>query len=44
MVRKNLNLQPVNIRAFDVDLEMLELKRTDEGTEGYELVPLDGPA
>jgi hypothetical protein len=36
-VRKNLHLQPVNIRVLDgVDLGTSNIKRSDIGTEGYE--------
>jgi hypothetical protein len=36
--RKNMDMQPVNVRALDgVDLRGLEIQRSDEGTEGYEL-------
>ncbi|KAK1750195.1 hypothetical protein QBC47DRAFT_394778 [Echria macrotheca] len=36
--RKNMNIQPLNVRALeDVDLAMLQIKRSDEGTEGYTL-------
>lgn len=37
MVAKNLDLKPVNVRALDgVDLSLLKIVRSDEGTEGYE--------
>ena len=36
--RKNMDIQPVNVRALDgVDLRGLEVQRSDEGTEGYDL-------
>lgn len=36
--RENMNMQPLNVRALNaVDLGSLQIKRTDEGTEGYEL-------
>lgn len=36
--RQNMNMQPLNVRAFNgVDLGSLQIKRTDEGTEGYKL-------
>jgi len=35
---KNMALQPVNVRAlYGVDLAILDIKTTDEGTEGYVL-------
>ena len=35
---KNLAMRPLNVRALDyVDIGSLEVQRTDEGTEGYEL-------
>ena len=35
---KNMAMQPLNVRALDdIDLVSLEIKRTDEGTEGYVL-------
>jgi hypothetical protein len=38
MVAKMLDIQPVNVRALEgVDLEELEIVRSDEGTEGYAL-------
>ncbi|KAK3313321.1 hypothetical protein B0H66DRAFT_628999 [Apodospora peruviana] len=38
--RKNMALQPLNVRAIDgLDIELLQIKRTDEGTEGYVLPP-----
>lgn len=38
MYWKNMALQPLNVRALDgVDLESLEIERTDEGAEGYVL-------
>lgn len=39
-VRKNLNLQPINVRVLDgVDRTSLLVKRHDGGTEGYVLDP-----
>lgn len=36
-VRKNLDLQPVNVRVLNgVDLGTLDIKRSDNGTDGYE--------
>jgi hypothetical protein len=36
--RKNLQLQPLNVRAMEgVDLTELKINRSDEGTEGYVL-------
>lgn len=36
--RENMNMQPLNVRALNaVDLGSLQIKRTDEGTEGYTL-------
>ncbi|KAI1174672.1 Mss4-like protein [Nemania sp. FL0916] len=36
--QKSMNLQPLNVRSIEgIDLESLDVKRTDEGTEGYEL-------
>ncbi len=38
MIKKNLDLQPVNVRLLGgLDLRTVEVKRTDEGTEGYKL-------
>lgn len=38
--RKNMALQPLNVRTFDgLDIGSLQIKRTDEGTEGYVLSP-----
>ncbi|KAK4443385.1 hypothetical protein QBC34DRAFT_488382 [Podospora aff. communis PSN243] len=35
---KNMAMQPLNVRTLDnVDIQLLEVKRTDEGTEGYAL-------
>ena len=35
---KNMQLQPLNIRAMEgVELSSLNIKRNDEGTEGYAL-------
>ena len=35
---KNLAMRPLSVRALDnVDVGSLEVQRTDEGTEGYEL-------
>jgi hypothetical protein len=35
---QNMRLQPLNARAMEgVDLSSLEIKRTDCGTDGYEL-------
>lgn len=35
---KNMALQPVNVRVLDgVDLKLLKIERTDDGTEGYVL-------
>jgi len=35
---KNLAVRPLNVRALDyVDIGSLEVRRADEGTEGYEL-------
>jgi hypothetical protein len=35
---KNMQLQPLNVRAMEgVDLSTLDIKRTDDGTKGYEL-------
>ncbi|KAB5566242.1 glutathione-dependent formaldehyde-activating gfa [Coniochaeta sp. 2T2.1] len=37
MVRRKLDVKPINVRVLDgVDLLLLEVERTDEGTEGYE--------
>ena len=37
MVRKNLDMAPVNVRVLDgIQLDALPVARTDEGTEGYE--------
>jgi hypothetical protein len=37
-VRKLLEIQPVNVRTLDgVEWEEIQVKREDEGTEGYEL-------
>lgn len=37
MVAKKLDLKPVNVRALDgVDLSLLKIERSDEGTHGYE--------
>ncbi|OIW24354.1 glutathione-dependent formaldehyde-activating gfa [Coniochaeta ligniaria NRRL 30616] len=37
MVRRKLDLKPVNIRVPDrVELSLLSIKRSDEGTDGYE--------
>lgn len=35
----NRALQPLNVRALDVDLATLPVQRADEGTEGYVLDP-----
>lgn len=36
--RKNLGLKPLNLRVLDgADLNSITIKRSDEGTEGYEL-------
>jgi hypothetical protein len=36
--RKNMALQPLNVRALDdVDLAALQIEKSDEGTEGYVL-------
>ena len=35
---ENMRLQPLNARAMEgVDLSVLKIRRTDEGTEGYQL-------
>lgn len=35
-VRKNLQIQPVNIRVLEgVEWEDLKIERSDEGTDGY---------
>ena len=35
---ENMRLQPLNVRAVEgVDLSVLDVQRTDEGTEGYQL-------
>lgn len=37
MVRRKLDLKPVNVRVLDgVELSLLEIKRSDQGTNGYE--------
>lgn len=37
---KNMEMVPLNVRAMEgVDLDSLQIDRTDEGTEGYELDP-----
>ncbi|KAB5582894.1 hypothetical protein GE09DRAFT_1278227 [Coniochaeta sp. 2T2.1] len=36
MVRKKLDVKPVNVMVLEgVDLSLMEVERTDEGTEGY---------
>ena len=36
-MRKQLDIQPVNVRALDgIDMSRVEVKRSNEGTEGYE--------
>ncbi|KAI0481284.1 Mss4-like protein [Xylariaceae sp. FL0804] len=36
--RKNMNVQPLNVRSMNgVDLNLLNITRVDEGTEGYRL-------
>ena len=38
--RRNMALQPLNVRALEgVELETLQIERSDEGTEGYVLPP-----
>lgn len=35
---KNMNMQPINVRAMEgLDLSKVNIKRSDEGTEGYVL-------
>ena len=37
MIRKNLDLKPVNIRVLEgIELEHLNIERSEEGTDGYE--------
>ncbi|PVH87837.1 glutathione-dependent formaldehyde-activating enzyme [Cadophora sp. DSE1049] len=41
IIRKNLDLKPVNVRVLEgVELERLNIERSDEGTDGYERVIL----
>jgi hypothetical protein len=44
-VQKMLDMQPINVRVLDgFDLDRCEIKREDEGTNGYEIEALDEQA
>jgi len=39
---EKLNLKPLKVRVFDdINMETLNVKRSNEGTEGYEMKVLD---
>lgn len=42
VISEKLNLKPLNVRVFDdINMETLNIKRSNEGTEGYEMNVLD---